>query len=254
MRETENSSQILNSLNESTLALLRRHGLLRRVITAEVREALVWNESLEADAIKTAVQHYRKHNNLNTVEQLKTHLRRQSWDFDDLQWYASLAEKIRRVSSRQFESKAETHFLKRKEQFDHVTYSQLTVSNSFLAQEFFLRLKENESSFAELGGSLRKGGQEHGQGRFGPIPMSNVPAALAKQLRSTSPGTLLEPIQVQNSWLIVRLEKFQPTQFDESMKQQMCTELFQLEVERIVNERLASITDTSTNIQTALNQ
>ena len=242
MHETENSPQIVNNLDESTLLLLHRHGLLRSIITAEVRESLAGDSSLSPDNLKAAMKTYINRNNLNTADQLKNHLRRHNWSYDDLQWYVSLSEKIRGVSYQRYESKAENHYLTRKEQFDQVTFSQLTVPNQYLAQEFFLRLKENESTFAELGASLRKGGLEKGQGRFGPIPMSNVPAALAKPLRSSAVGALLEPVQVQNNWLIVRLEKFQPTQFDESMKQQMCTELFHLEVERLVNDRMGTIT------------
>lgn len=245
MHETEDSSQILNNLDQSTLFLLHRHGLLRNVISAEVKELLVNDEDLSPEAISAALKSYRLRNNLNTSEQLKKHLDRHNWTYDDLQWYVSLAEKIRRTSWKRFESKAENHYLTRKEQYDQVSYTQLTVGNRYLAQELFLRLKENESTFAELGASLRQGGQERGQGRIGPIPMSSVPAALARPLRSSTAGTLLEPVQVQNSWLIVRLEKFQPTQFDEPMKQQMCTELFQLEVERIVNDRLSSLTSAS---------
>ena len=97
----------------------------------------------------------------------------------------------------------------------------------------------------ELATQLRKGGTEKGQGRFGPMAIANVPPAIAKPLRSSSPGTLLEPLQVQNNWLIVRLEQFQPTQFDAGMEQRMCIELFQQEVDRMVDERLAPLQQTA---------
>jgi parvulin-like peptidyl-prolyl isomerase len=252
VHETEDSPQILNNLDNSALLLLHRHGLLRSVISAEVKELLVNDEDLDPDVMNAALKSYRKRNNLNTSDQVKKHLDRHNWSHEDLQWHASLVEKIRRFSWKRFESKAENHYLSRKEQFDQVSYSQLTVTNRYLAQEFFLRLKENESTFAELGASLRQAGQEKGQGRIGPIQMSNVPAALAKPLRSSTAGTLLEPVQIQNNWLIVRLEKFQPTQFDEPMKQQMCTELFQLEVERLVNDRMSSLTSAFASTLTPL--
>ena len=241
MSETETSSQILNCLDETALALLRRHGMLRNLISAEVKEALLDPDPLDAEALQTAVATYRKRNNLIASEQLQAHMRRQHLSQTDLQWQAALAERIRRTSMKRHQPKAELHFLTRKEQFDQVTYSQLTVPNQFLAQELFLRLNENEATFAELATQLRKGGTEKGQGRFGPIAIANIPSAMAKPLRSCSPGTLLEPLQVQNSWLIVRLEKFQPTQFDAAMEQRMCIELFQQEVDRMVDERLASL-------------
>ena len=72
------------------------------------------------------------------------------------------------------------------------------------------------------------------------MALANVPAPLTKPLRSCTPGTLLEPIQVQNNWLIVRLEQFQASQFDQAMEQQMCADLFQQEVDRRVDERISS--------------
>ena len=129
-----------------------------------------------------------------------------------------------------------------------MTYSQLSAPNQFRAQELFLRLKEEEATFAELAAMLRKGGNQKGQGRFGPIAIASVPKPLAKPLHSCSPGTLLAPIQVQSNWLIVRLEQFQPTQFDGAMEQRMCAELFQQDVDRIVDERMdALITNTASS-------
>ena len=244
MPETETSSQILTSLDEAALLLLRRHGLLRSLISAEVKEALVNPEPLEPDALKIAVRSYCNRNKLITADQLQTHLRRQNWSQADLHWHASLPERIRRTSLQRYRAKAELHYLTRKEQFDQVTYSQLSVPNQFLAQELFLRLNEKETTFAELAAQLRKGGAEKGQGRFGPVPISSVPPVLATPLRSSTPGTLLEPLQWQSSWLLVRLEKFQPTQFDAAMEQRMCSELLQLDVDRIVDEQLAKLQPT----------
>ena len=104
-----------------------------------------------------------------------------------------------------------------------------------------MRLNEQEANFGELAAQLRQSGQQQGQGRFGPLALANVPAPLAKPLRSCTPGTLLEPIQVKNNWLIVRLEQFQASQFDQAMEQRMCAELFQLDVDRRVDERISQL-------------
>ena len=102
-----------------------------------------------------------------------------------------------------------------------------------------------DSTFGELAAMLRKGGNQTGQGRFGPMAIGSVPKPLAKPLHSCKTGTLLAPIQVQSNWLIVRLEQFQPTQFDAAMEQRMCAELFQQEVDRIVDERMDALISTS---------
>ena len=247
MAHPETSPPSPISLVSTDVEQLKHHGLLRQLINAQVTEELLDAEELEPEAMKRAMQGYRKRNNLSKAEQVQQHCRRFGYSQSDLQWQAGLQERIRRTSARRFEAKAELHYLTRKEQFDQVTYSQLSAPNQFLAQELFLRINEGEASFGELAAQLRKSGNEKGQGRFGPTPLAKVPAALAKQLRSCSTGTLLEPIQVQTSWLIVRLEQFQPTQFDAAMQQRMCTELFQQEVAGIVDERIAALINANGN-------
>ena len=244
----EDPSQTLSTLDATTLDQLRRHGVLRALISGLVKQELLHDVELEPEAQRKAMQGYRQRHKLVTAEQLQAHQTSFGYTASDLQWQAGLPERIRRRSVERFQSKAELHYLTRKEQFDQVTYSQLSSPNQFLAQELFLRLNEEEATFAELAAMLRKGGNQKGQGRFGPVAIANVPKPLAKPLHRCSPGTLLAPIQVQSSWLIVRLEQFQPTQFDAAMEQRMCAELFQQDVDRIVDERMdALITSTASS-------
>lgn len=247
MSVPEEPSTTQDILDSSIIDELRRHGLLRTLLMSQVTEELVETEPLKPEELKAVMKGYCNRYNLSTKDLLEAHCKRHGFSKEDLHWHASLQEWIRRTSQKRFEAKAELHYLTRKEQFDQVTYSQLTASNQFLAQELFLRLNEGESNYGELASQLRQSGQTKGQGRFGPIEMSKVPTPLARQLRSKSLGTLLEPVQVQSKWLVVRLEQFQPSQFDAAMNQKMCAELFQLEVEQLVDERLIALTSASTS-------
>ena len=46
---------------------------------------------------------------------------------------------------------------------------------------------------------------------------------------------MLEPFKIQQWWLVVRLEQYQPAQFDQAMAQRMSNELF----EEWISEELA---------------
>ena len=234
---------VSQSLDATTIGLLRHHGLLRSLLKGQVTEELLDPEALEPEAQQKALQTYCQRHKLASPEQLQSHRTKHGYSTADLQWQASLPERIRRSSHRRFRAKAELHYLTRKEQFDLITFSQLSVSNSFLAQELFLRLKEGEAGFNELAAELNQNNERKGQVTIGPVPMSRLPAELTKPLRAASPGTVLEPIKVKNSWRIVRLEQFQPTQYDEAMEQRMCLELFQQDLDRLVDERIDSMTN-----------
>ena len=52
---------------------------------------------------------------------------------------------------------------------------------------------------------------------------------------------MIEPFQVENCWLLVRLEKLIPASLDEVVAEQMSSELFHQWLLDIVDERLSSI-------------
>ena len=103
----------------------------------------------------------------------------------------------------------------------------------------FLRLCEEEETFEDLASSLSKGSKRQPKWRVGPIPMSRVPKPMFRVFQSISPGTLLEPIQIQKNWYVVRLDNYQPSEFDDAMSQRMCVELFHQHVSEAVNEQIS---------------
>jgi len=237
--------QQLEDLGQDVLALMIRHDQLRpfihSIVTETELETIELNESERQQAAKT----YRQRHNLISAEDIRLHCKSHGFSQSQFQWQVQLQERILRSSKSQFSSKAELHYLTRKEQFDRVSYSQLIVKDQHLAQEFFLRLNEDEAEFADLATELGRDAERKQNWQIGPIPMARVPKPLAKPLRSVIPGTLLEPIKVQASWVVVRLEQYQPTEFDANMEQRMCLELFQQHVNQLVDEKMEFLAEKS---------
>ena len=233
---------LIHRLEPDVLKLLAQHGQLRPLLTAIVTEQQLDPVDLDTEAQQQALTNYRQRHNLANAEDVKRHCRLQGFSREQFLGQVQLPERIRRTSQERYGNKAELHYLTRKEQFDQVSFSQLIVKNQHLAQELFLRLNEDEASFEDLALELSRGSQRKPQWRVGPIAMARVPNPLIKILQSITPGTLLEPIQVQTNWYVVRLEQYQPTEFDEAMNQRMCVELFQKNVNDAVNEQIAALT------------
>ena len=57
--------------------------------------------------------------------------------------------------------------------------------------------------------------------------MTQAHPALSERLRTSKPGQLLQPFQIDQWWLVVRLERYEPAQFDDNIKQRMAQELFE---------------------------
>jgi parvulin-like peptidyl-prolyl isomerase len=232
---------LINKLDRDTLRLLMQHGQLRPLLTAIITEEQLDPLELDASAQQEAIANYRQRHNLDNAEEIKRHCHMKGYDKEQFLDQVNLLERIRRTSQDRYGNKAELHYLTRKEQFDQVTFSQLIVRNENLAQEMFLRLSEDEETFEELALSLSRGSQRKPQWRIGPIPMSRVPKPMFRAFRGISPGKLLEPIQIQKNWHVIRLDNYQPSEFDAAMNQQMCIELFQQKVTTAVSEQISII-------------
>ena len=74
---------------------------------------------------------------------------------------------------------------------------------------------------------------------MGPVPLTQAHPALAERLRTNAPGTLMEPFQIQEWWLVVRLERYLPANFDAAMNNKMCAELFEQWVLEETTRRIA---------------
>tara|TARA_B100001093_G_C26617112_1_gene922840 strand:+ start:130 stop:891 length:762 start_codon:yes stop_codon:yes gene_type:complete len=234
--------QQLEHLDNDVLGLMIRHDQLRSLVSSIIIETELDPLELSEEERQQATTTYRQRHNLNSTKDIQNHCKRHGFNQSQLQWQIQLQEQIVRNSKNRFANKAELHYLRRKEQFDRVSYTQLIVKNQHLAQELFLRIKEDEADFIDLVTELTRGSDRKPPWQVGPIPMRSVPKPLIKPLQSNSPGTLLEPIRVQANWFVVRLEQYQPTEFDEIMEQRMCMELFQQHVDQLVDEQIEAIT------------
>jgi len=120
---------------------------------------------------------------------------------------------------------AREHFERRKPSLDRVVYSLLRVHDAGLARELWFRLSENEATFADLAPRYSGGHEEHTAGIVGPSAFGVMHPALAAHLRAGEEGKLLKPLGIGGLFVVARVEKFLPAQFDDSMETRMIEEL-----------------------------
>ena len=135
-----------------------------------------------------------------------------------------------------FEAKLNSHYLERKNQLDKVSYSLLRVKSQHLATELHLRIKEGEASFEDIASEYSEGPERQQGGRLGPVPLSQPHPMLAKLLQVSTPGQLWPPKQLENWWIVVRLDELHCTELNAALKQQLLLELG----DRHLEEQLAA--------------
>ena len=217
----------VQDLTPEALALLRRHNMLKALIRAETIAEAVGAEALPEDQCDQLWNNYLSTHKIENDEQLASHLQSLGMDADALHWQLELPARIQQHSRTQFQHKAEARFLAKKEQLDSVVYSLLRVSDGYLARELYLRIAGQEANFADLAAEHSQGPEAKTKGIVGPVPMNQAHPALSERLRTSQPGQLLEPFQIENWWLVTRLERYEPARFDEGNAQRMAQELFQ---------------------------
>jgi len=217
---------------------LARHQLLLPLLRQEVISRAVSQVQLPAELQQQALQAWAARKGIRTPEELAAVCRSEALTEEDVQIQAQLPLRVAQHCQEHFLHRAEQRFLVRKHQLDQVVYSLLRVESGDLAQELYLRIAEREADFAELASHYAKGPEQTTRGVVGPVPINQAHPALAERLRTSRPGQLGPPLQVEQWWLVVRLEVMKPATFDDAMQERMGRELFEEWVEEQVSQLL----------------
>jgi parvulin-like peptidyl-prolyl isomerase len=125
-------------------------------------------------------------------------------------------------------NKIESYFLKRKEQLDRAIYSLIRTSDIGIAQEIYFRLLDGEQTFEQMARQYSQGAESHTGGLIGPVELSNPHPAIAHLISTQPLGQICHPVKLEQWYVIIRPEQIIPAQLDESMRQRLIDELFQV--------------------------
>lgn len=164
--------------------------------------------------------------------QLVTEQQQQTWQtqhkLTQEQMYAmALREaKIAKFKEETWGHQTESYFLERKVSLDRVLYSLIRTKDPSLAQELYFRLNDDGESFVDLARRYSEGQEAQTGGLIGPVELSVPHPIIGRMLSVSQPEQLWAPTPIGEWYVITRLEKFLPAQFDESMRQRLMDELF----------------------------
>ena len=234
----------ISGLPAEVLQLLAQHQLLKPLLSKQLLVDTLSSLQVTEEQEQQGIQAYCQRHQIRNEQMLKEHLAQEAQTMVDLRWQVTLPIRIGNYSATHFSHKAEQRFLERKEQLDQVMYSLLRLKNGYLARELYLRIAEGEATFAELASDYSEGTEKTKGGSVGPVPLRQAHPRLAEALRTNAPGTLLEPFQIEDWWLVVRVDRYTPVSFDEATSQSMCNELFQQWLHEQVNQQLQALSST----------
>jgi len=232
-------NQILNELfdfSNENLELLRKTTFLKPLIKTMIRDSLLDQIKLENKLDDELAEKFFKNRNINDDQNKRKYLTQNLLDDNDLMRISSTQYKRNLFSLKFFEDKTEDFFKKRKEDFDKYIYSLIQVKDQNLAQELYLKLESNESEFSILAKEYSLGPEKYRKGIEGPTLGSNINPEIKDILKSTDKGLVCEPFNINDTWIVLRLEEIIYAELNETMKKNLSNELFELFLEKLTRE------------------
>lgn len=230
-----------STLSPECLAAVARLGLLRTVVREELLHELARDNRPDAEVSNQLLAEFCQENNLDSPEATQEFLRSNFLNADDLRLLAERQAVIFNYIQQNFQRKAEARFLQRKDSLDQIVYSLIRVDSQGLARELHLQISEAEADFPELASSYSEGPEKLTRGIVGPAPLNQGHPELVQRIKSAAPGELLAPFQIEQWWVVVRLEQRIDASYDELTAQRMASELFDEWLRESVDNRIEAI-------------
>jgi len=218
------------------LKILHKNNLLKALIKGEIIKGILSEVSIEENLKERKIEELKKNLNLSDEEKFTKWLDDSFYSKEDFEDLAQSKERIKVYCKQNFNNKVGARFLEIKNKLDEVVYSLIRCKDLFKAKELYQRLIENEDSFGNLAAKYSEGPEKKTRGIVGPAPLAAAHPKLSEILGRSRVGKLESPKEINGSYVIVRLEFFEPAKLDESMTEKLEEELFQTWIESKVNE------------------
>jgi len=220
------SVKSLNCLNKETINLLQKNQQLKPLIRTELIKDTLREIKIDKNDEVNLLNDFRKNLKLEEDEKFNKWLSKNPFNLEDIKDTAYYKKRYSFFCDKHFSHKIDSRFLKRKKDLDIVVYSLIRVSDYFKAKELFYRAFEDEEDFGSLAANHSEGLERKTRGIVGPIPLGKSHRVLEKLIRQSKPGEILAPTQIEDYFVIIRLESLDAAKLDNHMREKMVDELF----------------------------
>ena len=199
------------------LEVIRMQGLIpaivRELIINEAASNIAINEE-ESEELRESLMNSHK---IESDESYISFLEANNLDESLLMKKLKRPIQVVRYREERWGTRVKSLYLKHKNQYDLVTYNRLQGKDPDVMQEVYFRLKDGEETWPSLAMQL-SGGNPASTALVGPIPVAELEEEVLMILRKLGPGEISRPIRLENSTVLVELQKFEPSVLDEELR------------------------------------
>jgi parvulin-like peptidyl-prolyl isomerase len=245
----ESSSLFLTADGEpislgQTLRYLESSGRLNSLLWEIMRQHVVEQElqasealDIGSEVIEQAVIDFRLARQLIDAESFQEWLANEGINYVAFRKKMASNLKLEQLKSQVTEPNLQEYFIKRKLYLDRVVLSRLVVVEEVLAEELKSQILEDNVKFESLVQEYSVAEDRIVNGMMGAISRGALPDELRMAIDLAKPGAFIGPLNIEELWYLVRVEKLLPASLDETLKQELEDELF----EQWLEEKIKSI-------------
>ncbi len=217
----------LKCLDNECINLLHKHRLLQPLIKYEFKNSVLSRVNIDKEIENEAINKFKLKFKIKDESDFEKFLKGNGFCQKDFNNLALEDLRTKEYTSNKFANKSEARFLERKNELDIVIYSLIRVNDLSLCRELYLRIFEKEADFGEIASKYSEGIEKRTRGIVGPMSLEKAHPILAEHLRISKIGEVSQPIKINNSHLITRVESYDSAKLDSFMQDKMCEELFE---------------------------
>ena len=234
----ESSSFLTVNDQEITLAevvkYLQISGRLGNFMSDVLRQHIIEQEisartdiEISSALIEQTIIDFRLKNQLTDAQKFQEWLTSNGTDYTTFHTSITFGFQLEKLKALITEAKLPEYFIEKKIYLDRVVLSRILVDSQELAEELQTQIEEG-SSFEQLAKEYSLADERVFNGMMGPISRGTIPDILRAAVDATTPGKLINPIEIEGRFALFRLEQIIPASLeDPQLQQSLKNELFE---------------------------
>ena len=214
---------------------LENWGVLEKVKREKEKDKIIINSNYpNPELIESIKKDWKKKYNLEDERNFKNWL--SSSNLDEKKFLSLIIRNWiwKEWCKEKFEDKLYDYFLSRKSKLEKVFYSLIRVKDRNVANELYMRIKEDEEPFWKIAKNYSDGPEKYTEGRIGPIRMSDLNPYIYKLIEISALGQLWPPKKIDEWWIILKLDGKTKLELTEDLKNNLFLELGENYLNKII--------------------
>lgn len=200
------------------MEVLCREQKLQEIMKHLALDRALKNMTVSPAHTEKLLNSFREQQNLQTEQAFREYLQERKLNEKLLKEKLCRPDQVVQYREERWGPRANSLYLKHKDEYDLITYSRLESGNKDVMQEVYFRLKDKEETWEAMAQQFA-GGNPSANARKVSVPANTIEPPLLEKLRAAGPRVVIEPVQINNGVTVVaELEKIDASSLNEELR------------------------------------